>query len=55
MANLEIRQAIANKRLKHYEVAKALGISIYTFSHWLQVELPQDKKDLILEVIAREF
>lgn len=51
MANLEIRQAIAKKRLKHYEVAKALGVSITYFSHLLQVELPQEKKNKILEVI----
>lgn len=53
MANLEIRTAILQKRLKHYQVAKALGVSTYTFSHWLQVELPQDKKDMILEVIKK--
>lgn len=53
MANLEIRQAIAKKRLKHYEVAKALGVSATYFSHLLQTELPKDKQQEILEVIQK--
>lgn len=51
MANLEIRQAIAKKRLKHYEVAAACHVTAETFSRWLQIELPQSKKEMILEVI----
>lgn len=53
MANLEIRQAIADKRLKHYEVAAALGINQCTLSHWLQIELPKEKKKYILGVIRK--
>lgn len=52
MANMEIRQAIAKKRLKHYEVAKAMNVSVTYFSRLLQTELPQEKKNKILEVIA---
>lgn len=51
MANLEIRQAIAKKRLKHFEVAKALGITQTYFSHLLQTELDEERKAKILEVI----
>lgn len=49
--NLDVRQAIARKRLKQYEVAQALGISQFTFSHWLQTELPPEKKKEILKAI----
>ncbi len=49
--NLEIRKAIENKRLKHYEVADALGVSLFTFSHWLMVELSPEKKERILKAI----
>lgn len=51
MANLEIRQAIAKKRLKHFEVAQALGVSTTYFSRLLQRELSNEKKQKILEVI----
>lgn len=51
MANMEIRQEIAKRRLKHFEVAQALGVSQTYFSHLLQTELPQEKKQEILEVI----
>lgn len=50
-ANAEIRQAIKNHGFKHYQVATACGVSIYTFCHWLQVELSDKKKQRILEVI----
>ena len=51
MNNREIRELIAKRRLKYYEVARALGISTYTFSHWLQNELPQKKQAEIIRVI----
>ena len=51
MNNLEIRQAIINKRLKHWEVAKALGIHETTLSRWLRHELTEDKKQIILKAI----
>ena len=51
MNNLEVRQAIAKKRLKYYEVAAALNISTHYFSHLLQRELDPERKAKILEVI----
>lgn len=51
MYNTDIRAKIAKKGLKHLDVAKALNISPFTFSHWLQFELPQEKKKEILKVI----
>ena len=51
MNNIEIRELIAKKRLKHYEVAKALGVHRCTFAIWLQTELPQDKKEQIIKAI----
>lgn len=49
--NMEIRQAIEKKRLKYYEVAAALGVTPYTFSHWLQKEIKPEKKKEILKAI----
>lgn len=51
LTNLEIRQAINKRRLKYYEVAAALGITQYTFSHWLQVEMSDDKREKVLKAI----
>lgn len=51
MRNKEIREAIANKKLKYYDVAAAIGICQYTFSHWLQLELSEEKKAMVLSVI----
>ena len=55
--NEEIRNTIMKKRLKHYEVAHALGISECTLSRWLRKELPLEKKQEVLkaiEVIIKE-
>lgn len=49
--NQDIRAAINKKRLRHYEVAAQCGVNIYTFSHWLQKELPEEKKQEIFKAI----
>lgn len=51
--NTEIRAAIAKRRLKYYEVANQCGVSVYTFTHWLQHELPEEKKKFILGEIDK--
>ena len=51
MNNKEIREKIEKKRLKHYEVAQAIGITQYTFSHWLQTEMDTEKKSIVLKAI----
>lgn len=49
--NLDVRQAIEKKRLKYYEVARALNIDPATLSRWLQVEMKPEKKALVLKTI----
>lgn len=51
MNNLDVRQAIYAKRLKHYEVAQALGISQSMFSKMLQRELDDKEKKKIMQAI----
>lgn len=53
MANAEIRELIRKKRLRHYEIAKALGVNEFTFSRWLRNELPDEKKRKIIEAIEQ--
>ena len=50
-ANREIRDLLKLRGIKHYEAARACGVSYSTFSHWLQVELPKAKKIEIIDVI----
>lgn len=51
--NIEVREAIAKKRLTHNEIANALGISQYTFSHWMMNELSDEKKKKVLKAIRQ--
>ena len=49
--NQDIRNAIEKRGLKHYQVADACDVSAYTFSRWLQLELPPKRKREIMRVI----
>jgi transcriptional regulator with XRE-family HTH domain len=49
--NIEIRNLIKQKRLKHYEVAEAIGISEYTLSKWLHSEMTAERKEKVLQAI----
>lgn len=51
MVNEEIRQAIAQNRLRYYEVASACGISPCTLSVWLRNELLPERRERILKAI----
>ena len=51
MNNLEIRQAMKERRMFNYELAEMLGISEFTLSRKLRNELPQEEKDRILNLI----
>lgn len=50
-ANREIRDLLALRGIRFYTAAQYCGVSYSTFSHWLQVELPTDKKLEIMNVI----
>lgn len=49
--NMEIRKAILQNKLTHYEVAARLGVTNVTFSRWMSKEMPEDKKNQILDII----
>lgn len=50
-SNQAIRQLIATKRLKHYEVAAALGVSEYTLCKWMRTELEPKRKEMVIKAI----
>lgn len=49
--NKEIRRQIAKNKLRHYEIANHIGVSQFTFAHWLQSEMPKERKEMILQAI----
>ena len=51
--NQEIRKIIDNSKLKKYEIANEVGITVYTFSHWLQTDLNEERKTRILKAIEK--
>lgn len=51
MNNLEIRQAMKERRMFNYELAELLGISEFTLSRKLRNELPQEEMERILNLI----
>ncbi len=52
-ANQDIRNLIAEKRLRKWEVAKQVGISDGRFSVWLRVEMPEERKKRVLNAISQ--
>ncbi len=49
--NKEVRRKIAKNKLRNYEVANHMGVSPFTFAHWLQTELPAERKKAVLKAI----
>lgn len=53
LANIEVRQAIDKKRIKHYELAQTLNVSACTLSRWLALEMTPEKKQEVLDAINK--
>lgn len=53
MCNKEIREAAKRAGVYLWQVAEACGINDGNFSRKLRLELPQDEKGKILEIIDR--
>lgn len=51
MENIEIRQKLLSKGIKHYELAEMLKISEWTLSRKLRKELQEDERKKVLDVI----
>ena len=53
MENKDIRQAIKNAGLKHYQVAQAMGVHENTLVRLLRFELGLDEKGRVLAAIKK--
>lgn len=51
MNNKEVRTAIFESNLKKCDVANKIGVTVYTFSHWLQTEMDTEHKEMVLNAI----
>lgn len=51
MVNQEIREEISKYRIRHWEIANKLGVSVSTFSRWIRLELDEQHKELVKEAI----
>ncbi|CDQ20993.1 hypothetical protein [Halobacillus karajensis] len=51
MSNKDIRTAIRDAGLKHWQVAEAYGLHEGNFSRLLRKELPEDKKQEVFQAI----
>lgn len=49
--NAAIREALAQKNMTQWQLAILLGISEPTLTRWLRQELPEERKNKILELI----
>lgn len=53
MNNILIRNALAEERVKYWELARFLGISEATLSRKLRDELPAEEQERIVELIRQ--
>ena len=53
MCNKEIREAAKKAGIHLWQVAEACGVNDGNFSRKLRKELPQEEKQMILEIIDR--
>ena len=52
-ANQDIRDYAAQKGVYFWEIAMQLGISEPTITRWMRVELPEDKRREIVQIIDK--
>ena len=50
--NKEIRIAMAMADVRQWEVAKAYGVAEATFCKLLREELPEEKKEKVMQIIS---
>lgn len=50
-ANQTIREAAKRKGVKHWQIAKYLGISEPTIMRWLRVSLSPEREKVVMEAI----
>lgn len=53
MANMEIRMEMYAAGIKHYELAKKVGISPYTLCVWMREELEGERLERVQNAVEK--
>ncbi len=53
MKNAIVREELDTRRIKHWELARRLGISDNTLSRKLREELPQEEQEKLVQIIQQ--
>ena len=51
--NEELRNRIKAAGLRQWQIATAIGVSEWTFTRWMRVELSEERKRIVLDAIAQ--
>lgn len=51
MQNFEIREAAMRAGVRHWEIARKMGVPEATFSRYLRLELPEAEREKVLRII----
>lgn len=54
MNNIRIRQALASKMMKYYQLDEILGVSEATRCRMLRTELPEEEQNRIIQLIEEK-
>ena len=54
MNNIKIRQALASKMMKYYQLDEILGVSEATRCRMLRTELPEEEQNRIIHLIEEK-
>lgn len=49
--NQKVRLFLEKHRIRYYEAAAACGVTAFTFSRWLQLDLPEERQDEIIDKV----
>ena len=53
MNNMELRSSAKKHQVRHWQIARELGISEFSFSRKLRDDLSTEEKNKILDIIER--
>lgn len=51
MSNNELKQEIRNSKVAQWKIAAKIGVCEMTVVRWLRLELPEEKKQVMLQAI----
>ena len=53
--NQKVRLFLEKHRIRYYEAAAACGVTAFTFSRWLQIDLPEERQNKIIDNVTKAY